>query len=92
MYAYGDGYADVYYNASSHTHYSTFTSAIIDLVPAAGQYLNATGVDYYGFGTQVTLFINNAYITSAFDNYSTYLDLYTAAGNDYYFEISFGGV
>jgi hypothetical protein len=82
----------MYYNASNHTHYSTFVSDVIDLIPAADQYLNATAVDYNGFGAAVNLFINNVFITSAFDSYSAYLDLYTSAGNDYYFEISFGGV
>jgi hypothetical protein len=85
-YSYGNGYSYVYYNASSNYHYSTFTSDLIDLIPAA-QTIAGQAVDFDGFGAAVYLFINNAYITSVFDSYSAYIEQETSGGNDYYFEL-----
>jgi hypothetical protein len=90
-YSYGNGYSYVYYNASSTYHYSTFTSALIDLIPAA-QTIAGQAVDFDGFGAAVYLFINNAFVTYEFDSYSAYIEQETSGGNDYYFELYTGAV
>lgn len=91
VYAYLDGYGVMYYNGYNQYHYSSFNSTLINLDPPANQYLKATAVDSNGYGANVNLFINDAYVTSAVDSYSAYLDLYTSVGNEYRFEIFFGG-